>query len=219
MKLLHSSVVLLLCAPIKWIGADPEAQSDGHCSDPSNERDVISTPLTTSSVSWWGKYGFCFNPKKAVLTLLECVGNLDAACAAESYNPEFKRFHNEQFTGDIAVKDPTFWGGAFTFFPSFDIDIKFAENIGWFGTNMASVRYIEKVTSTDGTNLGSPTSSTTFPYSQEVVQHEHAIVTVDNACKILKWSQYGDNKEQTDVDIISGALLCTIDPSNPMCNL
>ena len=157
----------------------------------------------------------CKDPAQAVLDLLTCVGNNDAECAAAAYDPSFQRFHNEIFTGDIAVSDPEFWTGAFTFFPTFEFDIKSAYTVE---PNVASVRYIEKVTSTDGTNLGLPSSPlSAYPFDQVVTQHEHAIVTVDRDCKLLKWSQYGDNQEQKDVDDISAALLCIFVPTTPGC--
>eukprot|EP00545_Synedropsis_sp_CCMP1620_P008226 CAMPEP_0119021644 /NCGR_PEP_ID=MMETSP1176-20130426/26412_1 /TAXON_ID=265551 /ORGANISM="Synedropsis recta cf, Strain CCMP1620" /LENGTH=205 /DNA_ID=CAMNT_0006976301 /DNA_START=108 /DNA_END=725 /DNA_ORIENTATION=- len=154
----------------------------------------------------------CANPKRAVRNLLMCVGNNDAVCAAAAYDPGFQRFHNEVFTGQISITDPTFWEGAFTFFPRFEFDIKFARNAG---KNMASVRYIETVTSTYGTNLGLPASSVS-PFGQVVVQHEHALVTVNNNCNIIKWDQYGDNKEQTDVDNITSGIFCILDPTTCM---
>ena len=70
------------------------------------------------------------------------------------------------------------------------------------GTNKASIRYVETITTTDGANLGFTKAPPSFeyPYSQVFIQHEHALVEVDNDCRIIMWDQYGDNKEQTDVD-------------------
>lgn len=151
----------------------------------------------------------CEDPARAVMELLECVANEDAVCAAAAYNRRFKRFHNEVSAGRSAsaVAFAFFWRGAFRFL-DFDFDIKFASNID---DNVASVRYIEKVTSTDGSNLGLA-PSTAFPFSQHVDQHEHAVVEVDGDCKILKWDQYGDDKEQSDVENISAALFCEVLP-------
>jgi len=42
------------------------------------------------------------------------------------------------------------------------------------------------------------------------LQHEHALVTVDNDCRMILWDQYGDNKEQSDVDDNSNVILCAI---------
>jgi len=150
----------------------------------------------------------CKDPARAVLDLLDCVKNEDVDCVVAAYDPGFERFHNEVSTGPSDVTDPTFWEGAFLFF-DFDFEIKFINNPA---RNQTSVRYIEAVTSTDGTNLGFPQPSMTFPFSQTIVQHEHAIVDVDKDCKLIRWEQYGDNKEQTDVGDVLGAILCAITP-------
>ncbi len=43
-------------------------------------------------------------------------------------------------------------------------------------------------------------------------QHEHALVTVDDDCRMILWDQYGDNKEQENVedalDAVLAAVLC-----------
>lgn len=46
--------------------------------------------------------GSCEDPAGAVLDLLNCVATEDGACAASAYDPDFQRFHNEVFTGEIA---------------------------------------------------------------------------------------------------------------------
>ncbi|CAN0162248.1 unnamed protein product, partial [Scytosiphon promiscuus] len=145
----------------------------------------------------------CPDPKGAVLALLDCVASEDSACAAAAHDPGFERYHNEIFTGDVPVSDPALWDGAFLLL-DFAFDIKFSDNPG---PNQASVRYVEKVVTTNGENLGQP-ASTTYPFGVSFDQHEHAIATVDDDCKLIKWDQYGDNKEQTDVDDAGAALSC-----------
>lgn len=65
----------------------------------------------------------------------------------------------------------------------------------------------------DGSSLGLPPSAE-YPFGAIVYQHEHGIVDVDDDCKLVFWDQYGDDKEQTDLDDAVGALLCVIDPDN-----
>ncbi|CAN0212798.1 unnamed protein product [Ectocarpus sp. 12 AP-2014] len=57
------------------------------------------------------------------------------------------------------------------------------------------------VTTSDGRSLGLPNPRSDYPFNFTVVQHEHAIGHVDDDCKFTFWGQYGDNKEQTDVDV------------------
>ncbi len=45
---------------------------------------------------------------------------------------------------------------------------------------------------------------------QTFYQHEHALIEVDDGYKLVKWDQYGDNPEQTDVVEANGALACAI---------
>eukprot|EP00752_Nemacystus_decipiens_P018271 g16392.t2 len=154
-----------------------------------------------------GKGSGCEDPVQAVLDLLECVAEKDGECAAASYDPGFQRFHNEKFTGNIPVSTAEFWEGAFAVV-SLAFDIRFTS---YPAKNMASVRYVEEVVSSDGTNFGLPASSE-YPFSVTTLQHEHALVTLDDDCKIMKWDQYGDDMEQTDVDDVVADLLCETDP-------
>ena len=39
------------------------------------------------------------------------------------------------------------------------------------------------------------------------MQHEHALVTVNADCKMIKWDQYGDNIEQEQVGVAVNATL------------
>lgn len=62
----------------------------------------------------------------------------------------------------------------------------------------------------DGTNFGLPASSE-YPFGVTILQHEHALIDVDDDCKIVTWDQYGDDAEQTDVDDAVADLLCAVD--------
>ena len=163
--------------------------------------------LVTLSIDATSK---CNNPKRAVLKLLDCVSKVDANCAAQSYDPSFQRFHNEILTPFIAVNDTAFWTGLFTLYPVFQFDIKFSANVG---RNLADIRYIEFFTSTNGSNIGlvdAPLSQ--YPFNQTIVQHEHVLAYVNNDCKLVKWDQYGDNKEQVDPDAVTNDLIAALTP-------
>ena len=84
-------------------------------------------------------------------------------------------------------------------FSKFELDIDHQINVGH---NKASIRYVEKITTTDKVSFGtfgSTSSSSEYPYIQTFYQHEHALITVNDDCRIILWDQYGDNKEQEDV--------------------
>ena len=139
----------------------------------------------------------CEDPIGSILSTLTCIEEQDADCASLGYVSNFVKLHN-------GVDTHTKIGGKFIWQTGFDVskiklDINHQMNIG---INKASIRYVETVTTTDGANLGFTKAepSDEYPYSQVFVQHEHALVTVDNDCRIVMWDQYGDNKEQTDVD-------------------
>lgn len=123
---------------------------------------------------------FCLMPVHAVLQTLECIEIEDAQCAGEGYHPNFRKLHNGQDTNTV-ISGPEFWEGAFTLL-DIELDI---DHIHRIGLNQISLRYVEKVTLITG---------------EIFFQHEHALVTVDNECKMLLWDQFGDNKEQQDVD-------------------
>ena len=149
-------------------------------------------------------HGGCSDPLKATLDALQCISESNATCAGAAYNTEeFKKFHNGIETNADIGED--FWRRTFTLLTlSFDYDYMMNA-----GHNLASLRYKETIKLTDGSNFGLPASST-YPWGYERVQHEHALVTVDDQCKIITWDQYGDNEEQ-DLDIPVGviaAMLC-----------
>ncbi len=144
------------------------------------------------------KAPFCWDPVGAVLDTLYCVEFEDAECAAAGYSAEFVKLHNGVDTNTV-IDGPEFWEGAFALV-DFTLDF---DHIRWVGVNEISLRYIEGVTT-----LGIPGVID----SKEFVQHEHALVTVDNDCKMIVWDQFGDNKEQTDVDDAVDELINIIFP-------
>ncbi|NVJ61868.1 MAG: hypothetical protein HWE27_15870 [Gammaproteobacteria bacterium] len=143
--------------------------------------------------SGYGKY--CKTPMTALKKTLTCVtkGNEDAECATAGYNPEFVKLHNGVDTNTV-IDGTNFWEGAFQIL-DLSLHINHAARID---RDTVSLRYVEYV------EVGIPEFGIMFP---TIVQHEHALITMDKDCKILKWDQYGDNKEQTDVDDAVAALL------------
>ncbi len=163
---------------------------------------VIATLLILSLASAQAPPSGCEDPLTAILDILQCVKDSDATCAALGYNTvEFKKLHNGIDTNTV-IDGADYWEGAFSLI-SIDFSYDHTVNIG---PNMASIRYIEKVTFTDGTAFGLPPSSE-YPWSAKMDQHEHALVTVDDDCKMVLWDQYGDNAEQTAVDDASAAMV------------
>lgn len=122
----------------------------------------------------------CADPVDSVLRIMACIENENAFCAASGYSPSFAKLHN---TIDTETQAPgfLFWVGTF-FVLDFQLDINHAALVG---ENQVSLRYIETVAFNDGDTF---------------LQHEHAIVTVDDQCKMVLWDQYGDNEEQRVVD-------------------
>jgi len=150
----------------------------------------------------------CKDPLAAIMQTLQCVADKDIPCASMGYATGFQKIHNGIDTGLDFGDDPAaFWQFALQMI-SISLDFNHEVNVG---PNMASIRYIEGVQFTDGTAYGLPASED-YPFSTYYVQHEHALVTVNDDCKMTKWDQYGDNIEQNDVDNASGAVvgvLCT----------
>lgn len=150
----------------------------------------------------------CVDPLAAIMTTLNCVAIEDVACASAGYNDSFIKLHNSVDTNTVIDSGGSFWSNAFLQL-NFAFSYHYTANIG---PNRASVRYVEDVTFTDGSDFGLP-ASTEYPFGLNVLQYEHALVTVDDDCKIILWDQYGDNAEQDAVDDASFAMievLCTV---------
>ncbi len=128
----------------------------------------------------------CEGPMEVVLDTLECIENGYPLCSARGYSSDFVKLHNTIDT-DTDVPGAVFWFGAFLFADfAFDID-----HVALVDVDQVSIRYIETV------NLA----------GQEYVQHEHALVTVDDNCRMVLWDQYGDDAEQAEVDDAIAELL------------
>ena len=90
----------------------------------------------------------CANPLQSILDTLECVNAADVTCASNGYNPdEFVLLHNGVDTNTVIDSGGQFWANVFLLtdvsFPIIDFQMNVAEN-------QASVRYIEKLVTTDG---------------------------------------------------------------------
>lgn len=138
----------------------------------------------------------CSDPLAAILHTLQCITDKDSSCANEGYNwLTFSKHHNMVNTGVRIWPIDIYWSMAMKF-STFTLDYDYMQNIG---TNKASVRYIETVDMSDGTDFELEPSNE-YPFNATIIQHEHALVQVDNDCKMIRWDQYGDNKEQSEVD-------------------
>lgn len=128
----------------------------------------------------------CSDPAESVMRIMNCIEEENALCAASGYAGSFSKLHN---TIDTQTNKPGyfFWLGTFLFI-DFELAFDHVENIG---ENQVSLRYVETVTFNDG---------------DVFKQHEHALVTVTNDCKMELWDQYGDDKEQNDVDAKADSL-------------
>ncbi len=163
---------------------------------------VVILTLTLSLASAQEPVTGCEDPLTAILDILQCIKDADAECASAGYNTaEFIKLHNGVDTKTVIDGGGDYWAGAFAMV-GFDFSFDHTMNIG---PNQASIRYIEKVTFTDGSAYGLP-PSTEYPWSFKADQHEHALVTVDDDCKMVLWDQYGDNAEQAAVDDAAAVL-------------
>jgi len=158
----------------------------------------------------------CVDPLAAIMKTLDCIALEDVACASAGYNESFMKLHNSVDTNTVIDSGGSFWSFAFSLLTlSFTYD--YTANIG---PNRASIRYVEDVSFTDGSNFGLPASAE-YPWSSKFLQYEHALVTVDDDCKMILWDQYGDNEEQDAVNLASSAVLqelCTVGIiPPPMC--
>lgn len=148
----------------------------------------------------------CPDPLESILATLECITEEDATCASAGYHSDrFRKLHNGVDTNTTIDGGGAFWTAAFSFV---DLHLDYDHQLN-VGPNQASIRYIETVTMTDGSAFGLP-PSTEYPFGQVYWQHEHALVTVDDECKMILWDQYGDNEEQRVVDEATNAILCAI---------
>ncbi len=141
---------------------------------------ITASILSLTFNSSLARAGSCEDPVASVLRIMDCIENENAFCAASGYASNFAKYHN---TVDTETGALSFWFWFGTFY-MIDFDLEF-DHIEPVGDNQVSLRYIETVTFRDGDSFK---------------QHEHALVTVDENCKMTLWDQYGDNKEQQDVE-------------------
>lgn len=139
---------------------------------------------------------------------LQCVADANVTCASAGYNADaFVKLHNGIDTITKNDSGGDYWGGAFS---QVDFGFSYDHRMN-IGPNRAILRYIEEVEFTDGSNYGFP-PSTEFPWSYSFVQHEDALVSVDDDCRITSWDQYGDDVEQNhhyDASGVVFGILCS----------
>ncbi|CAN0160290.1 unnamed protein product [Ectocarpus sp. 8 AP-2014] len=150
----------------------------------------------------------CADPAQAILDLFDCFEAEDIPCVVAGYGPGFETYHNENLAATDLQFTEEFWTLSLLVL-DFDFDVKFYKNLG---SNQATVRYVQTVTTTDGVSVGAP-SSTEYPFSYARDQHEHVIATLNDDCQVEKWDQYGDNQEQNDVFDATNAVICVIGAS------
>jgi len=148
----------------------------------------------------------CAHPVESVLATLDCIVHEDVECALAGYAPTFKKLHNGVDTNTVINKE--FWEGAFQL-----VDLKLDYNhMAQIGRNFISLRYVEEVKTVDASLFGLPGQA---PPVETIVQHEHALITVDNQCRMVLFDQYGDNAEQVAVDDAVAELLAYLAPPPP----
>jgi len=176
----------------------------------NNDNDVAKR---SNNIRSFGEQRVCEDPIAAVLKTLQCIDEGDVRCSNSGYDSrKFRKLHNGVDT--MTQMSYLFWFGAFRLL-TFELDIDHVYKITTTETTSTiGIRYIEKVTTTNGTSLFLEPSYTA-PFNQTLYQHEHAIVTVDENCKMILWDQTGDNKEQTDVDDIADGIVCRVNPFSP----
>ncbi|KAL7546195.1 hypothetical protein ACHAWF_009535 [Thalassiosira exigua] len=153
----------------------------------------------------------CANPLQSVLNTMKCIEDQNSNCAARGYAPTFVKKHNGIMTMDFnGIFTQPYWDGAF-FLTNLGLEINYVAEDATAGTHQVNLRYVETIITTDGSNLGLPPTSD-YPFNQTFHQHEHALVTVNEDCKMIEWIQYGDNKEQEDVPTAVNAILTFVLP-------
>eukprot|EP00931_Biecheleriopsis_adriatica_P102778 TRINITY_DN77709_c0_g1_i1.p1 TRINITY_DN77709_c0_g1~~TRINITY_DN77709_c0_g1_i1.p1 ORF type:complete len:229 (-),score=28.90 TRINITY_DN77709_c0_g1_i1:98-784(-) len=178
-----------------------EAGTNTSCSEHSSLLQMPSEAKrslgTTAPWSLQSGHLSCINPLDSIMKTLTCIEQKNATCAGSGYTPEFKKFHNDVDT-HASVTAAT-WEGAFTF-TSFNLTYSHTAEISPTEGNRtysAMIRYVEAVTTVDLTTLGCP--ARLAPPVETILQHEQALITVDNECKMILWDQYGDDAEQAAV--------------------
>lgn len=138
----------------------------------------------------------CPDPLAAIKETMDCLFVKNSTCVNNGYNwIRFAKYHNGKNVGLRLFPFDIYWSMALKF-STFELIYDHAQNVG---TNKASVRYKEIIIMSNGTEFDIPANDI-YPFSETIVQYEHALVSVDNNCKMTRWDQYGDNLEQKEVD-------------------
>ena len=147
-----------------------------------------------TSASWGSEP--CPDPLAAIRQTMDCLEVKNSSCVNQGYNwIRFNKYHNGKNVGLQLFPVDIYWQMALKF-STFKLIYDHAINVG---TNKASVRYIEDIRMSNGTEFDIPPNSI-YPFNEHIVQYEHALVSVDNDCKMTRWDQYGDDAEQKEVD-------------------
>ena len=152
----------------------------------------------------------CADPAAAAVATTDCWATRDPECIEAGYNGTVKKIHNGRVVREAdprTVETANFFLALATFHPFEYLHVSNVPNVD----NLASIRYIETVTLTDGTNFGiSDEPLTEYPYNYTYSQLEHALVTVTDDCKIVLWDQVGDDKEQEHDTRDWWAIMCKV---------
>merc|ERR1740121_1993206 len=149
----------------------------------------------------------CEDPLAAVMKTMDCIRDKNTTCANEMYRwDRFDKYNNGKNAGVRLFPFDIYWKMALRF-STLTLDFDYSRNIKPdFRGARASVRYVEKIEMSDGSDFNLPPSDT-YPFGQTMYQYEHALVTVDEWCKIAIWDQYGDVVEQEAVDTATADML------------
>jgi len=181
-----------------------EARKELKASSPIHHQDIES--------SLAAKDPPCADPVAAVRKTLGCIETKDSACATEGYAwSKFKKYHNHVDTNTLIFPIDIYWSMALKF-STFKLDYDYAVERG---PNFASVRYVETVRMSDGSEFGIAPNNN-YPFNKTIIQYEHAYVALDNGCRITRWDQYGDDQEQDDV---TDAMAAFMADQRVKCNL
>ena len=151
----------------------------------------------------------CADPAAASVATTNCWATRDPECIEAGYNGTVKKIHNGVVVREAdprTVETANFFLSFATFHPFQYLHVSNVPNVD----NLASIRYIETVTLTDGTNFGLSEPQTEYPYNYTYTQLEHALVTVTDDCKIALWDQVGDDKEQEHDTRDWWAIMCKV---------
>jgi hypothetical protein len=151
----------------------------------------------------------CKDPLGAVLQTMACIEKEDVACATAGYATGFKKYHNGVDT-QTDIAGTNFWWGAFQLL---DIDL----DVVTFNADGQAAFTSARQAHREGANRVRLTykETVTTLFGQTFLQHEDALVTVDESCKMTVWDQEGDDAEQQAVDDAVAAMIEILFPPAP----